>query len=144
MPAGILPRLTLAVLLGFCSVAKAAEPGKTAKTYSIDWPGHGIRATLEYGILQGIQANPVCGGKVSIENYGTRSYSVLFFNVTLYSDSKELIATDRFSLSSNLKPGNRAEIPSDPRNPLNPVVLTENYSECPKDMRWARVILDAF
>jgi hypothetical protein len=144
MPPGILPRLTVALLLGVCGIAAAAEPGKTAKRYNIDWPGHGVRATLEYGTLQGEQAKPVCGGKISLENYGSRHYSVLFFNVTLYSDSKELIATDRFSLSSNLQPGNKADIPFDPRNPLNPVVLTESYSECPKDMRWARVILDAF
>ncbi|NWG75510.1 MAG: hypothetical protein HXY24_13025 [Rubrivivax sp.] len=139
-----LPQLAAALALGVCSAAAAVETVKAALAYKVDWPGHGITAMLEYGSLENDQMQPVCAGKLSIENYGSRSYAVLFFNVAIFSASRELIATDRFSLTSNLKPGGKAEIPFDPRNPLNPVVLTESYRECPREMHSARVILDGF
>lgn len=145
MPAFLsLRRLAVALSLGACGLATAAETENAAFAHRIDWPKHGIGATLEYSSLAGDQSRPACVGKIHVENYGTRTYSVLLFNVTIYSASRELIATDRFSLSSSLNPGGKAEIPYDLRNPLNPIVATARFSECPKDMRWARVILDAF
>lgn len=137
-------RLTVFLWLVHGGITAAAEPTETFKEYTIDWPKHGIRATLEYATLTREQNGPACAGKVSIENYGSRSYAVLFFSVLIYSDARQLIATDRFSLSSNLVPGGGAEIPFDPSNPLNPLNLTERYAECPKDMRGVRVILEAF
>lgn len=135
-------RLIALLWLAYGGFAAAAEPDETFKKYAVDWPKHGLRATLEYATLAREPA--ACAGKMSVENYGNRSYAVLFFSVLIYSDARQLIATDRFTLSSNLVPGGKAEISFDPRNPLNPVNLTERYGECPKDMRWARVILDAF
>ena len=69
---------------------------------------------------------------------------MLLFKVKVFSDSKALIATDRFSLSSSPNPGGKAEIPFDSHNPLNPVELTTRYSECPKNMVSAVVRLEAF
>lgn len=137
-------RMTMILWLMQVGSAAGAESGTTQKRYDIDWPGHGIRSTLVYASLEREQAGPTCAGKMSIENYGSRSYAVLFFSVLVYSDARQLIATDRFILSSNLRPGGKTEIPFDPRNPLNPVNLTQSYGECPRDMRWVRVILDAF
>lgn len=141
---GCLLRLIALLWLVHGSLAAAAEADETFKKYAVDWPKHGLRATLEYATLVREPSDAACAGKVSVENYGNRSYAVLFFSVLIYSDARQLIATDRFTLSSNLVPGGKAEISFDPRNPLNPVNLTERYGECPKDMRWARVILDAF
>ena len=148
MPGSIPLRLIIALALGVWAMAAMAqaeiETLPQPRTYRIDWPMHGIRAAFEYGTQSVPQGKSVCAGRVSIENYGDRSYAVLFFSVVIYSESRERVATDRFSLSSNLKPGGRAEIPFDLRNPLNPAILTERYGECPRDMRWARVVLDAF
>lgn len=139
-----LPCLTLALLLGACGVTPDAGNGRAAKTYKFDWPREGIRATLEYRTLQSSPPKTTCAGQLSIENYGNRSYTVLLFDVNVFSASKELIATDRFSLSSSLNPGAKAGIPFDPHNPLNPVVVTTGYSECPRDMASADVKLAAF
>lgn len=144
MLARILLGVTAALMLAAWGIVANAGDEHAARTYMIDWPKHGIRATFQYGTQPMSPGRTVCAGKVGIENYGNKSYAVLFFNVVFYSESRERIATDRFSLSSNLKPGAQAEIPYDPRNPLNPINLTESYSECPKGMRWARVVLDAF
>lgn len=146
MPGGSKLRRLSALACGAFAIVASAVAGSepVAGSYRIDWPQHGIRADLEYGTRPLAPGKSVCAGKVSIENYGERSYAVLFFSVIVFSEAKERIATDRFALSSHLKPGGRAEIPFDPRNPLNPVNPTESYSECPKDMRRVRVILDAF
>jgi hypothetical protein len=135
--------LALALALGGCGVTPEEAAVKAARTYKFDWPREGIRATLEYRTL-GEAPRPTCAGSVRIENYGSKIYGVLLFNVNIFSASKELIATDRFSLSSSLTPGSRAEIPFDPHNPLNPVVITRSYSECPADMASADVKLEAF
>ena len=134
--------MALALVLVACGVTPEAE--KAARTYKFDWHGEGIRATLEYRTVQAPPSKTTCAGSLRIENYGSKSYSVLLFNVNVYSGTKELIATDRFSLSSSLNPGGKAEIPFDPHNPLNPAVVTRSYGECPKDMAKADVKLEAF
>jgi hypothetical protein len=134
--------LVFALLLGACGVTPEAE--KAARTYKFDWPREGIRATLEYRTVQAPPSKTACAGSLRIENYGSKSYTVLLFNVNVFSSAGELVATDRFSLSSNLNPGGKAAIPADPHNPLNPVVITMRYSECPKDMAKADVKLEAF
>ncbi len=137
-----LPALALTIMLAACGISPEAKrkPG----IQSFDWPGEGVRATLEYRTVQAPPAGTTCAGSLRIENHGKRNYSVLLFNVKAFSASGELIATDRFSLSSSLNPGGRAEIAFDPHNPLNPVVLTKRYSECPKDMASLDVKLEAF
>ncbi len=99
--------LGLAAMLADCGVAP--ERGKAARSYDFLWAEQGIRATLEYRTVQAPPSRTTCAGKISIENFGNRNYSVLLFNVNVYSATKELIATDRFSLSSNLNPGGKAE-----------------------------------
>jgi hypothetical protein len=134
--------LALALTLGGCGVSPEAEI--EPRTYRFDWPKEGIRATIEYRSVQAPPSRTACAGKISIENYGSRNYSVLLFNVNVFSAAKALVATDRFSLSSNLNPGGKAVIPFDPNNPLNPAVITTRFSECPKDMASVDVKLEAF
>ena len=140
----LLSCLALVLTLGGCAAIPEEETAKAAKTYKFDWPKEGIRATFEYKTLPTPQSKTTCAGKVSIENYGNRNYILLLFKVSVYSGSKELIATDRFSFSGTLNSGSRAEIPFDPLNPLDPDVVTKRYSECPKDMASADVKLEAF
>jgi hypothetical protein len=139
----ILPCLALAVSLAGCGTTPEAEKGKPAKTFQFDWAKEGIRATFEYHTLQLFQPKPVCAGKVSIENYGGKNYNQLYFKVSVYSASKELIATDKFFLIGNLNAGSSAEIPPDQFNVLDPVVITKSYSECPREMDSATVQLEA-
>jgi hypothetical protein len=135
--------LALALSLGGCGVTPETGTGKPAKTYEFDWPKEGIRATFEYNSVQLFQPKPVCAGKVSIENYGNKNYSRLYFRVSVFSASKALIATDRFLLIGSINSGSRAEIPADQFNTLSPVVITTSFSECPKDMDSATVQLEA-
>ncbi|NWG75509.1 MAG: hypothetical protein HXY24_13020 [Rubrivivax sp.] len=134
--------LVFALSLGACGVTPEVE--KAARTYKFDWPGEGIRATLEYRTVQAPPAGTACVGSVRIENYGSKSYSVLLFSVKVFSSAGELVATDRFSLSASLNSGGKAAIPADPHNPLNPLVITSRYSQCPKDMASIDVMLEAF
>lgn len=137
-----LPVLGLAAMLASCGVAP--ERDKAAKGFDFLWAEQGIRATFEYRTLQAPPSRTTCAGSLRIENYGRKSYTVLLFNVKALSASGAVIATDRFSLSSNLGPGGRAEITHDPNNPLNPVNITTRYAECPKDMASLDVKLEAF
>ena len=130
--------------LGGCGVTPEAETEKPAKTYKFDWPKEGIRATFEYSTRQFSQSKPVCTGKVGVENYGNKNYTKIYFMVSVFSASKELIATDRFLLSGNFNSGNRVEMPADPFNTLDPIVITKRFSECPKDMASVDVKLEAF
>lgn len=134
--------LAFAMSLGACGVTPEAE--KKASTYQFDWPREGVRATLEYRTVQAPTSKTTCAGSLRIENYGSKGYSVLLFKVNVFSAVGELVATDRFSLSSNLNPGSKAEISFDPHNPLNPAVVTRSYVQCPKDMAKADVKLEAF
>lgn len=134
--------LALVLSLGACGVTPEAE--KADRTYKFDWPREGVRATLEYRTVQAPPSKTTCAGSLRIENYGSKSYSVLLFNVKVFSSAGELVATDRFSLSSSLNPGGEATIPFDPHNPLNPAVVTLRYDECPKGMAKADVKLEAF
>lgn len=134
----LVPVFTLAA----CGVTPEADRG--ARTYKFDWPAEGIRAVFVYDTVQIYQPKPVCAGRLSIENYGSRNYTVLLLKVSVYSASKELIATDRFSLASSFTPGSRAEITADRHNPLDPVVVTMRFGECPKDMASVEVQLEAF
>lgn len=137
-----LPVLGLAAMLASCSVTP--ERGKAAKGFDFLWAEQGIKATLEYRTVEAPPSKTACAGSLRIENYGHKSYTVLLFNVRVLSASGAVIATDRFSLSSNLAPGGRAEIARDPNNPLNPVNITTRYAECPKDMASVDVKLEAF
>lgn len=137
-----LPVLGLAAMLASCGTAP--ERDKAAKSFDFLWMEQGIRATLEYRTVQAPPSKTTCAGSLRIENYGQKNYTVLLFRVKALSASGELIATDRFSLSSNLGPGGKAEIPFDPNNPLNPVVITTRYAECPKEMHSLDVKLEAF
>lgn len=140
----VIPCLAVALAIGGCGGTPERDAGKIAKTYMLDWPGEQIRATLEYRSLRASRQGPACAGSLRIENYGSKRYTVLMFSVKIFSASNALIATDRFSLSSNLNPGSKAEIPVDPHNPLNPVEITTRYGECPKNMARADVKLEAF
>lgn len=142
LPKKALASLALALALGGCGVTP--EPDRSASVHRYDWSREGIRASLEYRTVQTPPSGSACAGMLSIENYGKRSYSVLLFSVNVFSAAGEVVATDRFSLSSSLNPGGRAELPFDPRNPLNPVVVTRSYSECPRDMAAVDVKLEAF
>ncbi len=138
----ILAGFALAISLAACSVSPEAK--RKPDAFSFGWPREGIRAQIEYRTVQAPPSGTACAGSLHIENYGRKRYSVLMFNVKVFSAAKELIATDRFSLSSSLNPGGKAEIPFDPHNPLNPVVMTAAYSECPKEMAFVDVRLEAF
>lgn len=134
--------LALALSLGGCGSTPEGDAGKP-RTYKFDWPKEGIRATFEYNTLKLFQPNPVCAGKVSIDNYGSRNYTMLYFKVSVFSASKELIATDRFLRVGSLNSGNSAVILPDQFNTLKPVVITKNFSECPREMDSATVQLEA-
>lgn len=133
--------LALAFVLAGCGTA---PPREAAKRYDFYWVEQGIRATLAYQTIAAPPSGSTCAGGLFIENVGGRKYSVLLFSVKVRSAAGELLATDRFSLSSSLNPGGKAEIPADPHNPLNPVVITQSYSACPSDMAALDVKLEAF
>lgn len=135
--------VVLALALAGCGVTPEAEKPKPARTYSFDWPREGIRATFEYSTLRLFDQTPACLGKVSIENYGSKNYTMVYFKVSVFSASKELIATDRFLLPGSINAGSRAEIPPDRFHQLAPIVITRRYSECPRDMDAATVQLEA-
>lgn len=134
--------LALALSLAGCAVAPEVEPEKPG-IFKFDWPREKIRATFEYGTLKLFDQNPVCAAKVSIENYGDRTYTLLYFKVSVLSKSKELIGTDRFLLPGSIAPGSRVEIPADHSRQLDPVVATRRFSECPKNMDSAEIKLEA-
>lgn len=134
--------MALAMLLGGCAATPESTTGRPAKTFKFNWPKEGIRATFEYNTLQPFQPKPVCAGKVSIENYGNKDYTQLYFKVSVFSASKELIATDRFLLVGNLNANSSTVIPADQFNTLDPVVVTKSYTECPKEMDSATVQLE--
>lgn len=142
LPRSSLAALALALSLAGCGVSPEAELPRAERTYSFDWPKEGIRATFEYRTLVLFQRKPVCTGNVSIQNYGSRNYAMVYFRVSVFSPLKELIATDRFLLVGSLNAGGRAEIPSDPFKTLEPVVITKSFSECPKNMDAATVQLE--
>lgn len=142
MPGKMLAMLALGMALGGCGVSP--ETGRRPGTHSFDWPREGIRASIEYRTVPALASGTTCAGNLYIENYGNKRYTVLLFNVNVFSASRELIATDRFSFSSNLGPGDKGAIAADPHNPLNPVVITRRYSECPKEMALLDVKLEAF
>ena len=133
--------LALVFVLAGCGAVPQRE---AAKRYGFYWGGQGIRATLAYQTIAAPPSGSTCAGGLSIENVGGRKYNVLLFNVKALSASGEVLATDRFSLSSSLNPGGKAEIPADPHNPLNPVVITQSYRACPSDMAALDVKLEAF
>lgn len=132
-----------ALSLAGCGVTPETEPEKPVRTYKFDWPKEGIRASFEYSTLKLFEQKPVCAGKVSIENYGSRNYSILYFKVSVFSAAKELIATDRFLLPGSIKAGSRVEIPADHFHHLDPIVATRRFRECPPDMETAKVQLEA-
>lgn len=138
--------LLLMVLLplGGCGNTPGTDSGEPARSFDFDWQKEGIRARFEYGTVTMPGQKPVCAGKVSIENYGNRNYVLLMFKVSVFSPSRELIATDRFSLSGTLNPGHTARIEADNLNPLDPVITSKTYRECPGNMTSADVKMDAF
>lgn len=142
MPKKTAACLLLALVLGGCGLAPQTE--RAARTHGFDWPQEGLRASFEYQTIQAPPSGTTCAGSVRIDNYGGRHFTVLLFNVKVYSAARELVASDRFSLSANLRPGDRAVIAADPHNPLNPVVITRRYSTCPQDMAVLDVQLEAF
>jgi hypothetical protein len=134
------PCLALALSLAGCGVTP--ETDKAARTYKFDWPKEGIRARFEYGTLPEFLPKLVCAGKVSIENYGNKNYTRLYFKVSVFSAWKELIASDRFLLIGSLNSGGSAEIPAGQFNTLAPTVITKGDSECPKDTDTVTVQLE--
>ncbi len=142
----MLTRIALCLLFGLSlgGCGSIPETDTVKRIYQFDWPREGIKATFQYETLQLADQKPVCAGKVSVENYGSKNYVLLIFKVSVYSSSKELIATDRFSLSGTFNPGYRAEIPVDTYNPLDHAIITKTYDKCPDDMNSANVKIDAF
>lgn len=134
--------ITFALLLVGCG--STSEYGQANRIYKFDWPREGVRATFQYDSAKTPDQKTVCAGKVSVENYGSKNYVLLIFRVSVFSPSKELIATDRFSFSGTFNPGYTAEIPVDTYNPLDHVIVTRSYSNCPENMTSVDVKMDAF
>lgn len=138
--------LSLMVVMSLCGCATDPKFTQPAKTIQFDWPEEGIKATFKYNTRQvgGYEYRSRCAGEVVVENYKTNNFRSISFDLSFYSSSKQLIAKDRFYLSSGLIPGGSANLSPDYSNPLDAPENSKYFAECPRDMDSVRVRLNAF
>lgn len=129
----ILSLIAVLPLFGCAVPEKFTQP---AKTYEMNWPDKGVKATFMYNTQQvsGYQYRSICAGEVIIENYGGNNFSSILFELSFYSSSKQLIAKDSFLLSSGLISGGKASLPPDYSNPLNSPEGSKYFTDCPANM----------
>ena len=113
-----------------------------AKTFQFDWPEKGIKATIEYKtrLLSHYKYIPNLSGcirEVAIENYGNKNFQYISINLSFYSTSKQLVATDHLSLYSGLISGGKANLPTDFALPEK----LGQFTECPDSIDFANAKL---
>ena len=111
------------------------------KTIVFDVPAQALKITVEYSTLQFPQTFMV-GGKVTVQNYGTKNYRTIMMQFSFYDDAKNLIATDTFYLNGGLIAGGSAAI--QPDHPLSRSGGSGTFVSCPPSMNSGNVSITAF